>query len=146
MRFFGNPADPFISYGPPTRFQPQWSGQGYKHQVFDSALVAHVIAPDGVQHQMISVYPEHAHLPVEHALLDYFASTGGNPAEFALPEHQSAWDYIGQQFGIPDSRPGSLAVLPRQQQAFGFNPFDLGMGVPGAVRNPDEASMPRRGR
>lgn len=110
MFYFGDPDDFLGTLGPPTRFQPQWAGRGYKHYVFDSSPVGHVISPDLMHHQMINVHPEAARLPVEAELLNYIRETGENPHQFRLPEHQSAWDQLSEVFGFPDTRPGSVAM------------------------------------
>lgn len=119
MKFIGEPWELLPNLGPPTAFQPQWTGKGYKHYVFQSSPVSHVIAPDGRQHQMINVRPEDAHLPVERGLLGYIKDTGYNPAQFDIPDHQTAWDALSEQFGFPDTRPASMArSLPTDASRF----------------------------
>lgn len=114
MRRFNQEPYAFLNdLGPPTRFQPERAGQGYTHLVYSSSPVTHVTAPDGVQHQMIQVHPEEAHLPVEHSLLRYMRDAGENPATFHLPDSAMHWDAMSEQYGFPDSRPASTGqALP----------------------------------
>jgi len=118
MDYFGEPFDILGTLGPPTRFQPQWTGKGFQHFVFDSSPVGHIISPDLSHHQVINVHPENRDLPVERELLGYIKETGYNPAEFRLPEHQTGWDQLSEVFGFPDTRPSTGGIrLPHDETA-----------------------------
>ena len=91
-----NPYDYFGSYGPPTIYSPEWTGQGYKHYVFDDSPVAHVRCPDGQMHQFLNIHPHEAHLPVESELMEYVDQTGYNPAEMTMPDYEGGWIQIGR--------------------------------------------------
>ncbi len=149
MKFIGDPYDLLGTLGPPTAFQPQVSGQGYKHYVFETSPVAHAIGPDGSHHQMIEVHSEDAHLPVERALLGYIRDVGYDAREFDLPE-QVHWDRTSEQFGFPDTRPASLAQpvrqLPRDEGSFLPSAHGPEMGVAGRIRDASESELPRKGR
>lgn len=147
MQFFGNIHDFLGSLGPPTAPQPEWTGLGYKSYVFTHSPVIHTIAPDGRHHQNIEVDPHDADLPVERALLGYIKDAGYNPYQFDIPEHQTHWDYLSEQFGFPDSRPGSTGQpLPadvRQQASGDLNPAT---GRWPRIRDASESSLPRKPR
>jgi hypothetical protein len=146
MRFFGDINDFLGTLGPPTAFQPQWAGVGYKSYLFESSPVGHVITPDGQRHQLINVHPEDAHLPVERALLGYIRETGYNPYQFDIPEHQTYWDSLSEQFGFPDSRPASLADQPLPADTLPQASGDLNpaTGRFPRLRDASEASLPRK--
>jgi hypothetical protein len=142
--YIGDPTDFLGTLGPPTRFQPEWEGVGYKRFMFDTSPVGHVVDTEGNHYQQINLHAESIHLPVEGALLDYVVDTGYNPRQFAFPEHQSDWDYIGEQFGFPDSRPGLFSSnLPHdtvRQSSGDVNPMTGRF----PVRDASEASLPRK--
>lgn len=147
MNFFGEPFDLMGTVGPPTAYQPEWSGVGFKHYVFKSSPVTHVIAPDNAHHQYIDIDPEDDHLPVEREIMGLIQETGYNPRQFNLPEHLTHWDYVGEQFGYPDTRVGSnaqpVARKPRSQaaQARTFNQMPA-RPPQGRIRDASEASLP----
>lgn len=144
MNYIGDPANFLGTVGPPTRIQPEWEGVGYKHLVYDTSPVGHIIAPDGLHHQMINIHAEKAHLPLEGALLDYIGNTGYNPQQFQIPEHLNEWYQQSEQFGFPDSRPGSVAMVqPREARPSDY--IETATGVY-PIRDATEASLPRKPR